>query len=380
LITVAYEKFNSTEKILNFLRSGRVKREPSPSAKERKAPKSVKLQESHKRKEKPEVTEEEERGEANEAQIISSSTVVNVDSVRERIKEDREELLGLLETEGSGEALKKIYLGVCELLLIILVLSVVIFFFPIAIWFCVKIVREHERAVKFRLGHLLQKRPRGPGLMFYFPFLDVCHIVDIRLKILKIPPHTVVTKDLVCTEVSAVCYYRIENMSVCYSSLASVPDVLQPLTQVSVREILAHHAFTDILLNRKRMAQEIQVNFRFGNLEEISLPPELQHNFAVEAEARRQAQVKVIAAEGEKAACEALKASVESLSGSPMVVHLRLLQLLNNLRSEQPAVVLNIPPDVLTQSIDLTSLTRPANQSLTTGDGSDDANKDSPMM
>ncbi len=70
----------------------------------------------------------------------------------------------------------------------------------------------------------------------------------------------VVTKDLVCTEVSAVCYYRIENVSVCYSSLAGIPDVLQALTQVSVREILAHHAFTDILLDRKRMAQEIQVD------------------------------------------------------------------------------------------------------------------------
>ncbi|XP_067271946.1 podocin [Pseudorasbora parva] len=374
-------------------RPGRTKREPSPSAKERKtkAPKSVKLQEPHKRKEKPEVTEEEESGESKEAQIISSSTVVNVDSVRERIKEDREELLGLLETEGPGEGLKKRYFGVCELLLIVLVLSVVIFFFPISIWFCVKIVREHERAVIFRLGHLLQKRPRGPGLMFYLPFLDVCHVVDVRLKILKIPSHTVVTKDLVCTEVSAACYYRIENVSVCYSSLAGVPDVLQTLTQVSVREILAHHAFTDILLDRKRMAQEVQVTLdsvtcRWGikveraEIEEISLPPELQHNFAVEAEARRQAQVKVIAAEGEKAACEALKASVESLSGSPLVVHLRLLQLLHSLRSEQPAVVLNIPPDVLTQSIDFASLNRPANQSLTTGDGSEDGIKDSPMM
>lgn len=139
--------------------------------------------------------------------------------------------------------------------------------------------------------------------------------------------------------------------------------------------------------------------------EEISLPPELQHNFAVETEARRQAQVKVrqngiqtnnpfvtalqplrfvvsqvIAAEGEKAACEALKASVESLSGSPLVVHLRFLQLLHNLRSERPAVVLNIPPDVLTQSIDLASLIRPANQGLTTGDSSEEGTKDSPMM
>lgn len=370
-------------------RSARTKRELSPSAKERqtKAPKSVKLQEPHKRKEKPETTEEE----AKDAQIISSSTVVNVDSVREWIKDEREELLALLETEGPGEGLKKKYLGVCELLLIVLVLSVVILFFPISVWFCVKIVREHERAVKFRLGHLLQKRPRGPGLMFYLPFLDVCHIVDIRLKILKIPPHMVVTKDLVCTEVTAVCYYRIENVSVCYSSFASIPDMVQALTQVSVREILAHHAFTDILLDRKRIAQEIQVTLDSGTcrwgikvekaeIEEIHLPPELQHNFAVEAEAKRQAQVKVIAAEGEKAACEALKASVDSVSGSPLVMHLRLLQLLHSLRSEQPAVVLNIPPDVLTQSINLASLTRPANQSMTTGDGSDDGTKDSPMM
>ncbi|XP_073792679.1 podocin isoform X2 [Danio rerio] len=377
MLPAEIEKRTETETSRHSSRSARIKREPSPSAKERKtkAAKSVKLQEPHKRKEKLVTTEEEE--EAKDAQIISSSTVVNVDSVRERIKEEREELLALLETEGPGEGLKKKYLGVCELLLIVLVLSVVILFLPISVWFCVKIVREHERAVKFRLGHLLKKRPRGP--------------VDIRLQILKIPPHMVVTKDLVCTEVTAVCYYRIENVSVCYSSFASIPDVMQALTQVSVREILAHHAFNDILLDRKRIAQEIQVTLDSGTcrwgikvekaeIEEINLPPELQHNFAVEAEARRQAQVKVIAAEGEKAACEALKASVESVSGSPLVMHLRLLQLLHSLRSEQPAVVLNIPPDVLTQSIDLASLTRPANQSMTTCHGSDDGTKDSPMM
>lgn len=90
-----------TETSTHSSRSGRVKREPSPKERKTKAPKSVKLQEPHKRKEKQE--EEEERGEAKEAQIISRSTVVNVDSVRERIKEDREELLGLLETDGFGE-------------------------------------------------------------------------------------------------------------------------------------------------------------------------------------------------------------------------------------------------------------------------------------
>ncbi|KAA0712176.1 Podocin [Triplophysa tibetana] len=365
----------------------------SPSSKERKtkAPKSVKLQEPHKRKERQKPDISEEGHEAKDAQVISRSTVVNVDTVRERAKEEREELLGLLETEGHGEGLKKRYLGVCEMILVVLVLSLVVFFFPVSIWFCLKIVREHERAVVFRLGHLLQKRPRGPGLMFHLPFLDVCQIVDIRLKMLQIPAHVVVTKDLVCTEVSAVCYYRIENVSVCYSSLAAFPSVLQALAQVSVREILAHHTFTDILLERKPIAQEIQVNLdsvtcRWGikvekaEIEEISLPTELQRNFAVEAEARRQAQVKLIAAEGEKAACEALKSSVEYLSGSPLVVHLRILQLLHSLRSEQPAVVLNIPPDVLSQSIDITSLIRTANQSLTPADDSEETTEDSPMM
>ncbi|TRY82898.1 hypothetical protein DNTS_001534 [Danionella cerebrum] len=367
--------------------SARKKRESSPSAKERKpkSSKSVKLQEPQ--KEKPETTEQD----GKEARVISRSTVVNVDSVREQIKQEREELLGILETEGPGDGLKKKYLGVFELLLVMLVFFVVLLLFPVSIWFCVKIVREHERVLIFRLGHLLQRRPKGPGLVFYLPLLDVCHKVDTRVKILKIPQHLVVTKDLVCTEVSAVCYYRIENISVCHSSLADIPEMVQTLTQISIREVLAHHNFPDILLNRKCTAQELQVNLdsmtcRWGikveraEIEEINLPPELQHNFAAEAEARRRAQVKVIAAEGEKAACEALKASVESISGSPLVMHLRVLQLLQNLRSEQPAVVLNIPPDVLSQSFDFSSLTRQANQSLDLGEGSDDGTKDSPMM
>lgn len=70
----------------------------------------------------------------------------------------------------------------------------------------------------------------------------------------------VVTKDLVCTEVSAVCYYRIENMSVCCSSLAGVPAVLQALLQVSVRKVLAHHTFNNVLQNRSEVAHQIQVH------------------------------------------------------------------------------------------------------------------------
>uniref|UniRef100_A0A8B9RC83 Podocin n=1 Tax=Astyanax mexicanus TaxID=7994 RepID=A0A8B9RC83_ASTMX len=356
-------------------RTSRTKKDTTPIAKERahKASRSVKLQEPPRRKEKTKRQGEEEGEERNDGAVVSSSTVVNVDS-----------------SEWHEEALKPRNLGVCELLLTVAVLATVILFFPLSIWFCVKIVREHERAVVFRLGHLLQRKPRGPGLLFYLPFLDVCQKVDIRLKMLKVPSH-VVTQDLVCTEVSAVCYYRIENLTVCCSTLDGVPAVLQALVQVSVREVLAHHTFTHILQNRSTVAQEIQVALdsiacRWGikveraEIEDVFLPPELQQNFAVEAEAKRRAQIKVIAAEGERAACEALKASIDSLSDSPLAVQLRLLQLLHTLRSDQPAVVLNLPSDLLSQNIQLPDPANLTNPNLPTGGASKEVDKDSPMM
>uniref|UniRef100_A0A8B9K5D4 Podocin n=1 Tax=Astyanax mexicanus TaxID=7994 RepID=A0A8B9K5D4_ASTMX len=353
-------------------RTSRTKKDTTPIAKERahKASRSVKLQEPPRRKEKTKRQGEEEGEERNDGAVVSSSTVVNVDSVRERTKEEREELLGLLESEWHEEALKPRNLGVCELLLTVAVLATVILFFPLSIWFCVKIVREHERAVVFRLGHLLQRKPRGP-------------VVPCALQ--------VVTQDLVCTEVSAVCYYRIENLTVCCSTLDGVPAVLQALVQVSVREVLAHHTFTHILQNRSTVAQEIQVALdsiacRWGikveraEIEDVFLPPELQQNFAVEAEAKRRAQIKVIAAEGERAACEALKASIDSLSDSPLAVQLRLLQLLHTLRSDQPAVVLNLPSDLLSQNIQLPDPANLTNPNLPTGGASKEVDKDSPMM
>uniref|UniRef100_A0A8C5I2H2 Band 7 domain-containing protein n=1 Tax=Gouania willdenowi TaxID=441366 RepID=A0A8C5I2H2_GOUWI len=100
--------------------------------------------------------------------------------------------------------LKHKSLGVFEWLLMVFVLVLVLSFLPFSIWFCIKVVREHERAVVFRLGHLLRGKPRGPGLLFYLPFLDVSHKVDIRLKI---------------PELSAVCYYQIENVALCITSL-----------------------------------------------------------------------------------------------------------------------------------------------------------------
>ncbi|XP_062412562.1 podocin isoform X2 [Sardina pilchardus] len=258
-------------------------------------------------------------------------------------------------------------------------------------------VREKEEHHEELLG-LLESGCQEEGLIFTLPFLDVCHKIDIRLKTLKVPRHTVVTKDLVSTELSAVCYYRIENLFLCYASLALVPSILEGLMQLSNKEILAHHTFTEVLLERKVIAQKIQVSLdsvvciwgikvERADIEDIYLPPELQHNFAIEAEAKRQAHIKVIAAEGERAACEVLRASTDALSGSPGALQLRLLQLLHSLQTERSALVLNLPRGALPLPADLpclpniTNITLPpvamTQQSASAGDAS---GKDSPMM
>ncbi|XP_027146277.1 podocin [Larimichthys crocea] len=249
-------------------------------------------------KEKPETNEVTV---GQEAEMKVNSTVVDIDSVRD--DEVKEENLGLLEAAEHEDGLKRKNLGVFEWLLMVFVLALVLLFLPLSIWFCVKVVREHERAVIFRLGHLLRGRPRGPGLLFHLPLLDVCHKVDIRLKMLKVPLHTVVTKDLVRPELSAVCFYQIENVALCSTALSSLTTVLQTLVQTVVRDILAQHTFSHILLHRRKIGQKIQtavdsvachwgIRVERADIDELNFPVELQQSLAAEAEAKRQHQVR----------------------------------------------------------------------------------------
>uniref|UniRef100_A0A3P8PRP6 Podocin n=1 Tax=Astatotilapia calliptera TaxID=8154 RepID=A0A3P8PRP6_ASTCA len=304
-----------------------------------------------------------------ETEVKVKSTVVDIDSVRDN--EVKDENVGLLEAAEllifSGLKHKK--LGVCEWLLMVFVLALVLLFFPLSIWFCVKVVREHERAVIFRLGHLLRGKPRGPGLFFHLPLLDVCHKVDIRLKMLKVPPHVVVTKDLVRPELSAVCYYQIENVALCSSAVSSLTAVLQSLVQAAVRDVLAQQTFSHVLLHRRKIGEQIQATVdsfacRWGvrveraDIDELSFPAELQQSLAAAAEAKRQQQIKVSAAESEMAAWDGFRASLRHL---------------------QPALVLPFPPSL---NSDVSPLPPPPPPCVE-GDGGvspEEPDTDSPMM
>ncbi|XP_039984230.1 podocin [Xiphias gladius] len=318
-------------------------------------------------KEKPETNEVKVE---QETKVKLKPTVVDIDSVRD--DEAKEEDLGLLEAAAQEDGLKRKNLGVFEWLLMVFALALILLFLPLSIWFCVKVVREHERAVIFRLGHLLRGRPRGPGLLFYLPLLDVCHKVDIRLKMLKVPLHTVVTKDMVRPELSAVCYYQIENVALCSSALSSLTTVLQTLVQAAVRDVLAQHTLSHILLHRRRIGLQIQaavdsVACRWGirveraDLDDLSFPVELQQSLAAEAEVKRQQQARVKAAGGETTAWEGLRASFRHL---------------------HPALVLPFPPDLLSLTSDNSSLPPPPPPAVEEEGGmtEEEPETDSPMM
>ncbi|KAK5599518.1 hypothetical protein CRENBAI_019958 [Crenichthys baileyi] len=316
-------------------------------------------------------TNQEKMDEEKEAQVKLKSTVVDIDRVRDN--EVQEENLGPLEAAEQEDGLKRQNLGAFEWLLMVFVLTVVLLFLPLSIWFCVKVIREHERAVIFRLGHLLRGKPNGPGLLFYLPLLDVCHKVDIRLRMLKVPPHMVVTKDLARPELSAVCYYQIENVALCSAALSSLTSVLQSLVQAAVRDVSAHHTFSHILLHRRSIGEQIKttldsVTCRWGirveraDIDELSFPLELQQSMAADAEAKRQQQVRQVkASERETAAWEGFRASLRHL---------------------HPALVLPLPPDLLSMNSDLNSLPPPPPPAVDEDGGVTMAEPetDSPMM
>ncbi|XP_012916644.1 podocin isoform X2 [Mustela nigripes] len=308
-----------------------------------------------------------------------AATVVDVDEVRGS-GEEGTEVVALLESERPEEGTKSSGLGICEWLLVLTSLLFIIVTFPFSIWFCIKVAQEYERVLIFRLGHLLPGRAKGPGLFFFLPCLDTYHKVDLRLQTLEIPFHEVVTKDMFIMEIDAICYYRMENASLLLSSLAHVPRAVQFLVQTTMKRLLAHRSLTEILLERKSIAQDIKValdavtciwgiKVERTEIKDIRLPVGLQHSLAVEAEAQRQAKVrcrlcrddhdearfpqcrsreKVIAAEGERAASESLRRAAEILAGTPAAVQLRYLHTLQSLSTDKPStVVLPLPFDLL---------------------------------
>ncbi len=220
-----------------------------------------------------------------------------------------------------------------------------------------KILKEYERAVVFRLGRLMDYR--GPGLVFIVPILESAVRIDLRTVTLEIPPQDVITKDNVTVKVSAVLYFRVVDPSKAVTEVRDYLFATLQLSQTTLRSVGGQSDLDDLLSQRDRLNAKIQeiidlqtepwgIKVVLVELKNIDLPQDMQRAIAAQAEAERERRAKVIAAEGEFQAAQRLAEAAEIMSHSPITLQLRYLQTLAEIATEHNSTtVFPLPIDLL---------------------------------
>ncbi len=222
----------------------------------------------------------------------------------------------------------------------------------------VKIVKEYERAVIFRLGRLLPKA-KGPGIMIIIPLVDKWVRVNLRLVAMDVPPQYIITKDNVSVKVNAVVYFRVITPN---QAITEVDDYLyatSQLAQTTLRSILGMVELDDLLSDRERINEELQsvldtqtdpwgIKVSAVEVKHVDLPQEMQRAMAKQAEAERERRAKVINAEGEYQAAQKMVEAAQQMEKHPVSVQLRYLQTLSEIATENNSTTLfPIPIDMV---------------------------------
>uniref|UniRef100_A0A4W3JJ92 Stomatin n=1 Tax=Callorhinchus milii TaxID=7868 RepID=A0A4W3JJ92_CALMI len=250
-------------------------------------------------------------------------------------------------------------LGVCGWILVMLSYLFMILTFPLSVWLCIKIVKEYERAIIFRLGRILPGGAKGPGMFFVLPCTDTFVKVDMRTISFDIPPQEILTKDSVTVSVDGVVYYRVQNAILAVANITNADSATRLLAQTTLRNVLGTKNLAQILSDREEIAHNMQstlddatddwgIKVQRVEIKDVKLPIQLQRAMAAEAEASREARAKVIAAEGEMNASRALKEASIVISESPAALQLRYLQTLTTIAAEKNStIVFPLPMDIL---------------------------------
>jgi regulator of protease activity HflC (stomatin/prohibitin superfamily) len=225
----------------------------------------------------------------------------------------------------------------------------------------VRVLREYERGVIFRLGRLVGSK--GPGLIILIPLIDRMVKISLRIVAMDVPPQDVITKDNVSIKVNAVVYFRVLDPA---KSVVEVEDFLyatSQFAQTTLRSILGQSELDELLSEREKINREIQVildkhtdpwGIKVSNVEvkHIDLPQEMQRAMAKQAEAERERRSKVINAEGEFQAAQKLQEAAKILAVYPSALQLRYLQTLTEIASENNSTtIFPIPIDLFTPFI-----------------------------
>ena len=223
----------------------------------------------------------------------------------------------------------------------------------------IRILREYERGVVFRLGRLVAGGVRGPGLILLIPIIDKMIRVSLRTVVMDVPPQDIITQDNVSIKVNAVVYFRVISPQ---KAIVEVEDFLfatSQLSQTTLRSVLGQSELDDLLSQREKINLKLQQiidahtepwGIKVSNVEvkQIDLPQEMQRAMAKQAEAERERRSKVIAAEGEFQASQRLADAAKILSGEPSALTLRYLQTLREIATENNSTtIFPIPIDLM---------------------------------
>ena len=222
----------------------------------------------------------------------------------------------------------------------------------------VKIVWQYQRGVVFRFGKLVGER--GPGLNFIIPYIDRMLKVDMRVETLVVEPQEVITRDNVTVQVDAVVFFQPVNATDTIVKVGSYAKATSQIAQTTLRSVLGQSDLDELLAHRDKINQRLReiidehtepwgVKAGIVEVKDVLLPEALQRVMSRQAEAEREKRAKIIHAEGEEIASEALARAGERLAASPASLQLRYLQTLVEMAGEKNATILPIPLDIVRQ-------------------------------
>jgi regulator of protease activity HflC (stomatin/prohibitin superfamily) len=243
-----------------------------------------------------------------------------------------------------------------------IVLLIIAIFVVTVILSSIKIVKEYERGVIFRLGRV-QGGPKGPGLFILLPGVDKMVKVDLRTVTLEVPPQEVITRDNVPARVTAVIYFRVIDPNKSVIEVENHILATSQISQTTLRSVLGQRDLDDLLTNREQINEELQniideqtepwgIKVSVVEVKDVEIPQNMQRAMARQAESERERRAKIIAAEGEYQASERLRQAADRLE-SPTALQLRLFQTMGEIAVNQNStIILPVPVDLLRPYLD----------------------------
>lgn len=226
----------------------------------------------------------------------------------------------------------------------------------------VKVLREYERGVVFRLGRLTA--PRGPGLVYVIPLVEQMFRIDLRTITLDVPSQDVITRDNVSVKVNAVLYFRIIDASLAVVEVQNYLYATSQIAQTTLRSVCGQAHLDELLAERDKCNARLQeiidthtepwgIKVVLVEVKHIDLPTDMQRSIARQAEAERLRRSKVISAEGEFQAAARLSEAASIMELQPMAIQLRMLQALAQVGTEKNrTVILPVPTDLASAMFD----------------------------